>query len=61
VERGEVALAGAPGRPFLEQFRAGQGHDVDGGIARPLEEVVDEVEQARIGEVVVLEDEDHRG
>ena len=28
---------------------------------RPLEEVVDEVEQARVGEVEVLEDQDDRG
>ena len=47
VERGEVALAGAPVRALLEQLRAGQRDDVDRDAAAPLEEVVDEVEQAR--------------
>ena len=38
-----------------------QGHDVDRDGSAPLEEVVDEVEQARVGEVEVLEDQDDRG
>ena len=43
--RREVALAGAPVRPPLEQLRPGQGDDVDRHAARPVEQVVDEVEQ----------------
>ena len=61
VERGEVALARAPARPLLEQLRAGERDDIDGNVPAPLHEVVDEVEQARVGEVRVLEDHDHRG
>ena len=46
--------------PALEQVRARQRDDVDRAAAAPLEQVVDEVEQARIGEVQVLEDEHDR-
>ena len=60
VDRGEVALAGAPVGPPLEQLRPGEGHDVDRVGARPLEDVVDEVDQARVRVVEVLEDQDHR-
>ena len=60
VERGEVALAGAPVGPLLEQLGPGERDDVDRDVPAPLEEVVDEVEQARVGEVEVLEDQDDR-
>ena len=56
----EVALARTPGGPLVQQLRAGEGHDVDGDGAAPLEQVVDEVQQARVGVVVVLEDEHDR-
>ena len=59
VQREEVALAGAPVGAPLEQLRAGERHHVDGDVAAPLEQVVDEVEQARVGVVVVLEHHDH--
>ena len=57
----EVPLARAPGRTLLEQLGSGQGHDVDRDVLAPLHEVVDEIEQARIGEVEVFEHHDHRG
>ena len=44
----------------LEQLGPSQGHDVDRQAAAPVEQVVDEVEQAGVGEVHVLEDERHR-
>ena len=53
----EVPLAGAPVGPPLEQLRPGQGQHVDRHPPGPFHEVVDEVEQARIGEVEVLEDQ----
>ena len=56
VDRDEVALAGAPRRASLDQVRPRQGDDVDRQSAAPLEQVVDEVEQAGVGEVHVLED-----
>ena len=59
IDRREAALAGTPVRALLEQLRTREGDDVDGRVARPLEQVVDEVEQARIGEVHVLEDQRH--
>ena len=60
VEGEEVAPAGAPVGPSLEQLRPGQRDDEDRDVAAPLEQVVDEVEQARVGPVEVLEDEDDR-
>ena len=60
VERGEVALAGTPVRALLEQVGTCQGDDVDRDVPAPLEKVVDEVEQARVGVVVILEDEHDR-
>ena len=57
----EVALAGAPVRPLVQQLRAGQRHDVDGRRVRHhSQEVVDEVEQPRVGVVEVLEDQHDR-
>ena len=56
----EVALAGTPIRPALDQVRSGERYNVDRVAAREVEQVVDEVEQARVGEVHVLEDERNR-
>ena len=59
-ERGEVSLAGAPGgTPFLE-LGAGEGDDEQRIVPRPLEQVLDEVEQARVGPLHVLEREHGR-
>ncbi len=52
---GEGPAARAPRRPPLEQLRARERHHVDRMIARPLEEVLDEIEQARVGPLHVLE------
>ena len=56
MDRGEAALAGPPVRSPLEELRAGEGQDEDRRRAAPLEHLVDEVEQAGVGEVEVLED-----
>ena len=60
VDRGEAALAGAPVGPPFEQLRAGQGQDQDRDVPGPLHQVVDEVEQPRVGVVEVLEDHHDR-
>ena len=54
----KLRRAGAPVGPPLEQLRPGEREDQDRDAAAPLEQVVDEVEQARVGPVQVLEDED---
>ena len=55
VDRGEVALARAPVRAPLEQLRPCERDDRDGHVAAPVQQVVDEVEQALVGLVEVLE------
>ena len=45
VDRREVAAARAPGRPTLEELRPGEGGDEDRRAPRPLEQVLDEVQQ----------------
>ena len=59
-ERGEAALRGAPGRPALEELRSGGGDDEDRSVARPVDEVLDEVEERVIGPVEILEQQDRR-
>ena len=55
IDRGEVAVARTPGGAAFEQFRARVRDDVDGGVARPFEQVLDEVEQRGVGPLHVLE------
>ena len=59
-QRAEAPPAGAPGRPPLEQLRARQREHEDRMAPRPLEEVLDEVEQTRVRPVKVFEQEDDR-
>jgi hypothetical protein len=61
AEAHRVAPAGTPVRSPFEQLRAGEGQDVDRHAARPLQQVIDEVEQARVREVEVLEGQHDRG
>ena len=58
--RHEVAPPGAPGAVTLEELRPGQREQQDGMADGPLREVVDEVEQALVGPVDVLEHEHGR-
>ena len=57
---GSGCAAGAPVGPTFEELRPGEGDDQDRGGPRPLEEVVDEVEQAGVGPLEVLEQEHGR-
>ena len=60
VERGEAALAGAPGRPPLEQLRPGERDHEDRRSARPVQQVLDEIEQRAVCPLQILEREHHR-
>ena len=60
VDAREAAHAGAPRWSVVEQLGTGEREDEDGVGPRPCRHVLDEVEQARIGPLEVLEDEDDR-
>ena len=57
VDAGEVALPCAPRRPPLDQLGPGESDHVERMVARPVEQVLDEVEQARVRPLHVLERE----
>ena len=64
-ERGEadrrgVELAAAPAGPPLEELRPRAADDEERDAAQPVDELVDEVEQALVGPVQVLEHEHER-
>ena len=59
-ERERVRLAASPAGASREQLRAGRGDDEQRHARRPVDEMVDEVEQAFVGPVEILEDEDER-
>ncbi len=61
VDTREAADSGAPRWSVVEQLGTGEREDEDGVGPRPCRHVLDEVEQARIGPLEVLEDEDDRG
>ena len=56
----KARLARAPGRPPLEELRPRERDDHDRRRAAPLHQVIDEVEQADVGVVRLLEDHDDR-
>ena len=58
--RGRVRLSAAPGRPSLQQLRPRRPDDHQRRVAKEVDEVVQELEQAVVGPVQVLEDEDGR-
>ena len=60
ADRRRVELAAAPTGPSLEQLRPGAADDEQRDAAQPVDELVDEVEQAVVGPVQVLEDEHER-
>ena len=60
VDRDEIAFAGAPVRPLLQQLGPCQRDDIDRKSPTPVQEVIDEVEQAGVGEMQVFEDHHHR-
>ena len=58
VDRGEVPATGAPARPSVDEVGPGEGEDEDGVVSRPVEEVLDEVQQRRVRPLHVLERHD---
>jgi hypothetical protein len=59
-ERGRVQLAAAPAGTPLEELWSRGAEDEQRHIGRPLDEVLDEIEQALVGEMEVLEHEHER-
>ena len=57
IDGGEASQSGTPGGPPLLELGATERHHVDRVVARPLEQVFDEVEQARVRPLHVLEGE----
>ena len=49
-----------PGRPLLQQFRPSQGDYEQRLVARPLQQVLDEVEETRVRPLHVLEGQHRR-
>ena len=60
VDRGEAALARAPSGSPLVDLGPGQRQDEDPVVAGPLQQILDEVEQAGVGPLHVLEDHHDR-
>ena len=60
IQRCEAPLPGAPGRPALHQLWPCERDHEDRVAPRPVEQVLDEVEQARVGPLHVLEGEHRR-
>ena len=60
IERREVALPRSPRGAPLDELRPGGGDDVEGRVPRPLEQMLDEVEQRRVGPLHVLEGQHRR-
>ena len=58
VDRREAALAASPGGALVGEFRTGEHEHEERVRAGPLEQVLEEVEQAAVGPLHVLEYED---
>ena len=58
LQGSEVALAGSPGRSPFEELPSSQGDDEDGVSPAPFQEVLDEVEEALVGPMQLLENHD---
>ena len=55
-----VELAAAPGRAILQQLRASRAQHQDRRAARELDDMVEQVEQHRLGPLQVVDVQDHR-
>ena len=60
VHRRHAAPSRRPRREPVGDLRPGQRHDEDGEASRPVQQVLDEVEQRGVGPLEVLEDHHHR-
>ena len=59
-DRGRVVLAAAPGVAGVEELRSGHADDEERRVAHPVGDVLDQVEERRLGPVDVVEDDDER-
>ena len=57
-DRRRVQLAAAPQGPLVEELRPRHADEQDPGIAGPVSEMVEEIEEGRLGPLHVVEDED---
>src|SRR5207237_4957430 len=48
----------SPARPCVEKLRPREAEDEERDIARPIRDVLDQIEQRRLGPVSILEEED---
>src|SRR3989337_3570365 len=58
MQAGEVPLSAAPAGPGFEQLGSGEGDDEDGVVARPGYEALEEIDEACVGPLEILDDED---
>ena len=59
-EHGRRELAVSPARARIEQLRAGRAEEQDGRVPAAFGDVLEQVEQGRLGPVDVLDDDDQR-
>jgi hypothetical protein len=57
---GRVQLAASPGGPRIQELRPCEADEEDGRVARPVGNMLDEVEKRRLAPVDVVEDDDER-
>ena len=60
VDRGRVQLAAAPARSLLEQIRSSHAEKKDRGVARPVGDVLEQIEEDGLGPLDVVEHDDLR-
>ena len=58
-DRLRIELATAPGRADIQEVRAGDGDDQDRLATAPVDQVLDEIEERRLGPVEIVEQHDH--
>ncbi|MGZ4287599.1 MAG: hypothetical protein ACXVHB_25340 [Solirubrobacteraceae bacterium] len=58
--RGGVELGAAPGRPVLEELRPGRAQKQDRRVSGKLDDVVEKIQQHRLGPLQVVDVQDHR-
>ena len=57
-DRGRVELAAAPAGAVVQKLRASEAHEQDRRVARPVGNVLDEIEEGRLAPLQVVEDDD---
>jgi hypothetical protein len=60
-ERRRVPLTSAPGGVTLEEFRPSGAENEERHVGRPVDEMIEELQERSVGPMEVLEDEDERG